>query len=120
MLLDSISKKANKERNEYYLYDNYVKSEHKKGKALSTIYKKIQMMGFREFLSTFNYHYRYIFDERQGYESKQKVKEIQKRGTKVIALKGEPFVPICPIVHIVEKSLRARVLDTKEYTLYIS
>lgn len=114
MLLDSLPKRVSKERNEYYLYDDYVESEHKKGKALSTIYKEIQMMGFRGSRSPFNYHYRYLSDGRRGYKSKQKMEEMQKRAAKVIALKREPLVPIRQIAHIVEKSLRARKLDTKE------
>lgn len=114
MLLDSLPERVSKERNEYYLYDDYVESEHKKGKALSTIYKEIQMMGFRGSLSPFYYHYRYLSDGRRGYKSNQKVREMQKRTAKVTALKREPLVPIRQIAHIVEKSLRARVLDTKE------
>ena len=84
------------------------------------LYKEIQMMGFRGSLSPINYHYRYLSDGRRGYKSKQKVKEMQKRAAKVMALKREPLVPIRQIAHIVEKSLRARVLDTKEEHLIIS
>lgn len=114
ILLASQPKRVSKERNGYYQYDDYVESEHKKGKALSTIYNEIQMMGFRGSLSPINYHYRYLSDGRRGYKSKQKVKEMQKRAAKVMALKREPLVPIRQIAHIVERSLRARVLDTKE------
>lgn len=113
MLLDSLPKRVSKERNEYYLYDDYVESEHKKGKALSTIYKEIQMMGFRGSPSPFYYHYRYLSDGRRGYKSKQKVKEVQKRAAKVMALKREPLVPIHQIAHAVEKSLRAMVLYSR-------
>ncbi len=114
MLMESLPQRASKARNEYYLYDEYVESEYKKGKALSTIHKEIQMMGFKGSLSPFNDHYRYLSDGRRGFKSKQKVKEMQERAAKERASKREPLIPIRQIAHIVEKSLRAKKLETDE------
>lgn len=117
MLLDSLPQRASKERNEYYLYDDYVESEHKKGKALSIIHKEIQKMGFKGSQTPFYEHYRYLCDGHRGFRPKKKVMEMQERDAKEKLLEIEPLVPIRHIALIVEKSLRAKKLDTKETNL---
>lgn len=114
MLLDTLPQRASNARNKYYLYDDYVESEHMKGKALSIIHKEIQKMGFKGSQTPFYDHYRYLSDGHHGFRPKKKVKEMQEKAAKEKLLEIEPLVPIRNIAFIVEKSLRTKKLDTKE------
>lgn len=79
MLLDTLPQRTSNARNKYYLYDDYVESEHLKGKALSIIHKEIQKMGFKGSQTPFYDHYRYLCDGHYGFRPKKKVKEMQEK-----------------------------------------
>ena len=111
--IDSLPKRASKERIPYYLYDTYVEEEYRHGKDLLKIFMEIKGKGFTGSLTPFYDHYSYLSDGHRGYRAKKEIEKMKGAPS----VEREPLLPIRQIAHIVDKSIRERTMQPMESSL---